>query len=104
MLFTSFDPSQFHDDFQQALNAVLQAKMAGQAITPPSTSESKPAVVDLMAALRASIDQAKAGRPPVKAAPSKKAIAKKNPPKALPIKKIASAKKPPAKRMARKSA
>ena len=70
---TEFDPTHFHDDFQEALHEVIQAKMEGHAVTVPAAKSEAPAVVDLMAALRASVENAKAARrAPVKAVPAAK--------------------------------
>ena len=62
-----FDPSQYTDDYREALQAVIDAKVAGREIVTPSEREtSGGAVLDLMAALRASVDAAKGkkGQPP----------------------------------------
>lgn len=104
---TSFDPTEFRDEFQEALNEMLQAKMEGHAVAAPAATSKAPAVVDLMAALRASVDSAKAARSqPVKAVPARKktAAAKKAAPaKTTAVKKV-PVKKAPAKRVPRKSA
>ncbi len=107
-----FDPNEFHDAYREALEEVIEAKVAGQEIVAPTARPDEGgAVVDLMAALRASVDAAKKGRvggaaeddsatPAKKAAkPAKKAAAKA----AKPAKKATAAKKP-AKKAARKSA
>ncbi len=55
-----FDPSQYTDGYREALQAVIDAKVAGREIVTPSEPEtSGGAVLDLMAALRASVDAAK---------------------------------------------
>jgi DNA end-binding protein Ku len=57
-----FDPSKYKDDYREALQAVIDAKVAGrEVVTPPSAEAARPAG-DLMAALRASIEAARAGR------------------------------------------
>ncbi|ADB30754.1 Ku protein [Kribbella flavida DSM 17836] len=107
-----FDPDQYHDEYRQALEQVVEAKAAG--VPMPETEEEEPEgaeVVDLVAALRASVEAAKArragggasadGEPAKKAAPAKKAPAAK---KAAPAKKTAAAKKAPAKKTAAKKA
>ena len=105
-----FDPNEHHDSYREALEQVIEAKVAGEEIVAPDMPKAEgAAVVDLMAALRASVDAAKAGRAAVgdgaKAAkktaakPAKKAAAKA----AKPAKK-AVAKKPAKKTAARKSA
>ncbi|MFI7067277.1 Ku protein [Kribbella sp. NPDC050124] len=101
-----FDPEQYHDEYRVALEKVVEAKAAG--VPLPETEEEEPEgaeVVDLVAALRASVEAAKARRAgggeaeaPAKKAPAKKAAAKK-----APAKKAAAAKKAPAKKAAKKT-
>lgn len=58
-----FDPSQFADSYREALEAVVQAKLAGIEAPEPSEGREKQAeVVDLVAALRASVEAAKRRR------------------------------------------
>ncbi|MEV6286023.1 Ku protein [Kribbella sp. NPDC051770] len=101
-----FDPDQYHDEYRHALEQVVEAKAAG--VPLPESEEEEPEgaeVVDLVAALRASVEAAKARRagaaeePAKKSAPAKKAAAAK---KAAPAKKTAAAKKAPAKKTAAK--
>lgn len=68
MLTTEFDPTQYRDSYREALLALIEQKVSGAAITQPPAAQGK--VVDLMAALRASLEEAKkeraaetAGRP-----------------------------------------
>ena len=59
----AFDPSQFTDVYREALEEVVQAKLAGT--TVPAAEEEVPQqadVVDLVAALRASVEAAKKRR------------------------------------------
>lgn len=57
-----FDPSQFTDSYREALQSVIEAKIAGQEVIRPESSQpTAGTVVDLMAALRASVEAAKAG-------------------------------------------
>jgi DNA end-binding protein Ku len=59
-----FDPSQFKDDYREALQAVIDAKIEGHEVVAPGPAQEEPgAVVDLMAALRASVEAARKGRP-----------------------------------------
>jgi DNA end-binding protein Ku len=110
-----FDPSQYADNYREALEAVIEAKVQGREIV--EAEEPQPSagnVVDLMSALRASVDAAKKSRGEApaanKATPAKKAAAGKAPAKkAVPTKKEptkkAAAKKAPAKKArAKKSA
>ncbi len=59
-----FQPEEFSDDYRDALMQVIEAKATGVAMveTPDATSSSGGNVVDLMAALRASVDAAKQRR------------------------------------------
>jgi DNA end-binding protein Ku len=105
-----FDPTQFHDDYREALESVVEAKVAGREIVEPQEPEAEGGqVVDLMAALRASVEAAKKARgeggtagSTAQATPTtKKAVksaaekppAKKAAAKAAPAKKAAAAKK-----------
>jgi len=62
-----FDPSDYTDHYREALDSVIEAKIAGRDLVPaPDTAETDDGaggkVVDLVAALQASIDAAKRGR------------------------------------------
>jgi DNA end-binding protein Ku len=104
-----FDPDQYHDDYRAALEKVVEAKAEGVPLPAESDEEETEGaeVVDLVAALRASVEAAKARRAgggsaeseSAKKAPAKKAAAKK-----APAKKVAAAKKAPAKKTAAKKA
>jgi DNA end-binding protein Ku len=105
-----FDPEQYHDEYRQALEQVIDAKVAGREVVEVETPEAAGGgeVIDLMAALRQSVAAAKKARgeePAAKKAPAKKAAdaPKKAPAKKAPAKK-AAAKKAPAKKTARRSA
>lgn len=59
-----FDPSQYKDTYREALQSVIEAKVEGREVVQPSEAQpSAGTVVDLMAALRASVEAAKQGRP-----------------------------------------
>jgi DNA end-binding protein Ku len=115
-----FDPSEFTDQYREALESLIEAKVEGRDLVPAPETEVDGGgkVVDLVAALQASIDAAKKGRtggassdesvsarpaakkaPAKKAAPVKKAAAKK-----APAKKAAAPKKTVAKTAKRSSA
>ena len=102
-----FEPEQYHDDYREALQKVIDAKIEGREVveTAPAAPDTGQ-VVDLMAALRASVEAAKRSRG--EAAPAKKAPAKKAPAKKAPAKKVvakkAPARKAPAKKVAEKAA
>ena len=80
-----FHPDEFTDSYREALQQVIEAKIAGKEVVAPAEPETEPGeVIDLMAALKASVERAKAARkdeaPPVKAAAkkaTKKAATKK---------------------------
>ena len=102
-----FDPSQYSDSYREALQAVIDAKVEGREVVQPEEAQpSTGTVVDLMAALRASVEAAKKGasdkaEKPEKAdrkPAAKKATAKKPTAKKAPAKK--AAKKAPARKSA----
>ena len=110
-----FDPSEYTDGYRDALNAVIEAKVEGREVVQPTDSApTSGTVVDLMAALRASVEAARSGGPAraasapaaPKKVPAKKAAAKaggaKTGTKAKAGARDDEAK--PAKRAARKSA
>lgn len=103
-----FEPEQYTDNYREALQAVIDAKVEGREVVEPEEEQPSAAnVVDLMSALRASVDAAKRsrGEPPAaaKKAPARKAPAKKAAAKKAPAKK-ATAKKATAKKAAKKTA
>jgi DNA end-binding protein Ku len=70
-----FDPEDFENEYRRDLRALLEAKLAGEEIAVPAPAE--PAqVVDLMEALKASVEQAKQRKgepaPAKKKAPARK--------------------------------
>src|SRR3954452_9689934 len=93
-----FDPAEFTDDYRAAMEALLEAKQTGGDVQPvPEVADTGAAVVDLMSALRASVDRARGGGGHEDAAP-RRAPAKK----AAAAKKAAPAKAAPAKKAAAK--
>jgi DNA end-binding protein Ku len=122
-----FDPEAYTDNYRAALQEVIDAKVEGREVVQPEEDEEAPAqAVDLMAALRASVERAKKARgesdgtpataTPIssaksaqkkaapaakKAAPAKKAEPAK---KAAPAKKTTAKKAEPAKKTAAKKA
>jgi DNA end-binding protein Ku len=99
-----FDPSQYSDSYREALQSVIDAKVEGREVVQPEEAQpTSGTVVDLMAALRASVEAAKKGTSAAAEKPAKGAPAKKAAQKQAPAKK--AAKKAPAKKAAaRKSA
>jgi DNA end-binding protein Ku len=60
---TDFDPKRYTDDYRLALQAVIEAKVAGREIAPVEEDMAAPtAAADLMAVLRASVERAQAAR------------------------------------------
>ncbi|HLZ36990.1 MAG TPA: Ku protein [Mycobacteriales bacterium] len=57
-----FDPTAYTDRYREALQALIEAKVAGREVVAAQPGEQPGVVVDLMAALRASVEAAKAGR------------------------------------------
>ena len=58
-----FDPDAYTDDYRAALQEVIDAKVEGREVVAPEEPEAAPAAaVDLMAALKASVERARAAR------------------------------------------
>ena len=77
----AFDPTQFKDEVREKTLELIQAKVEGQEITAAPVEESKTQIIDLMAALKASIEGGEEGRKPAtradEASSGKKSAAKK---------------------------
>jgi len=70
-----FDPGQYKDSYREALQQVIEAKVAGQEVVAPADAQpTSGTVVDLMAALRASVEAAKKGRPESVAEPAEEPV------------------------------
>ena len=54
-LTATFDPAQYRDEYREALLAIIEKKAEGQTVEAPAPAEA-PGVVDLMAALKASVE------------------------------------------------
>jgi DNA end-binding protein Ku len=54
-----FEPGKYHDDYREKVLALIEAKADGEIITAPEAPEKTAPVVDLMAALEASLARAK---------------------------------------------
>jgi DNA end-binding protein Ku len=99
-----FDPSEFTDDYREAMTALLEAKQSGGDVQQvPEAPDEGAAVVDLMSALRRSVERARGGATDDAAADEQPA--RKAPAKRAPAKKAASssAEKAPAKKAAAKA-
>jgi DNA end-binding protein Ku len=60
-----FDPDQYHDDYREALEAVISAKIEGNDLVRPAgleAAEPKAQPADLTEILRASVAAVKSGR------------------------------------------
>jgi DNA end-binding protein Ku len=81
-----FDPEKYHDEYREEVLALIERKAAGEEIVAPAAPEEPAKVLDLMAALEASLARtgakqsggtATATKRPAKKAAAKKATAKK---------------------------
>jgi DNA end-binding protein Ku len=74
-----FNPAEYKDDVRERIEAAVQKKVEGKEITMTEAPETGAQVIDLMEALRASLDKkpAKQAKPAKEAAPAKPAAAKK---------------------------
>lgn len=80
-LSAAFEPEKYRDEYREQVRELIEMKAAGQEFTAPEAPVEKPNVVDLMAALEASVKAAKEARTrhPAsgeKASPAKRAAAK----------------------------
>ena len=105
---TDFSPDKFSDEYQDQLRQLIAAKLEkGDALDtaatfggPEEDQADRGEVVDLMEALRRSVEQNRAARKttdskrPVKKAAAKKSTAKRTPAKKTPAKKAAAKKAP----------
>jgi DNA end-binding protein Ku len=100
-----YDPSEFEDDYAQAVEALVKAKLEGGEVRQaPESKDETGEVVDLLAALAKSVEKAKAARgeaPTEEPAAATKSAAKKAPAKKAAAKKT-TAKKTTAKKAAAK--
>ncbi len=70
------DLSEYRDEYQEGLRKIIDAKIAGEEIVTPEAPAAPPKVVNLMEALRKSLDTVSAGRKkPAKAEMPKRAVA-----------------------------
>jgi DNA end-binding protein Ku len=54
-----FDPEKYHDDYREKVLALIEAKADGEIIQPAEVTTETAPVVDLMAALEASLAKVK---------------------------------------------
>ena len=62
-LTTDFEPEKYHDEYRERVLALIEQKASGQEIVVEEAADEAPRVVDLMAALEASLAAVKAGKP-----------------------------------------
>ncbi|WP_328454354.1 non-homologous end joining protein Ku [Amycolatopsis sp. NBC_00438] len=101
-----FEPEKYRDHYREALEEMIEAKVAGEETTKPAAVTAKADVVDLMAALQASVDAAKKSREPApaKVAGSRTAVSKAAASKTDESEEDTAAEKPAKKPAARKRA
>ncbi|MFJ9596783.1 Ku protein [Streptomyces virginiae] len=77
-----WDPEQFHDTFQEKVAALIEAKQAGETVEKAEPAAEPTGAVDLMEALRASVERARSPKATgERATTSGRATAKKKPAK-----------------------
>lgn len=111
-LTAAFEPEKYRDEYREQVLDLIEIKASGEAFELPETEVEKPKVVDLMAALEASVAKAKEarGRHPsgaktaAKKSTAKKSTAKKSAAKKTTAKKTTAKKSTPKKSAAKKSA
>jgi DNA end-binding protein Ku len=59
-----FDPTKYKDEYREALQALIEAKIAGREVTTAPAENAGAPTMDLMSALRASVEAASQDRPP----------------------------------------
>ncbi|HEX2986505.1 MAG TPA: Ku protein [Caproiciproducens sp.] len=59
---TPFDPSQYQDEYQERLKELIETKIAGKDVVAASSEEPTGKVIDLMDALKASIEKQNEGK------------------------------------------
>ena len=68
-----FDPTEFTDDYREAMTALLEAKQSGGEVQQvPEVPDDGAAVVDLMSALRRSVERARGGSADDERTPTRK--------------------------------
>ncbi len=61
-LSAEFKPERYHDEYREQVMALIQMKADGEEITAPEVETERPKVIDIMAALEASVAAAKESR------------------------------------------
>ncbi len=100
----SFDPSQYTDEVAARIEAAVQKKVDGQEITMTEAPEGGAQVIDLMEALRASLEKkapARAASAPAPVAAVPEPAKRKPPKRAEPVKVAAETAAPAARKTAK---
>ncbi len=97
-----FDAAQYEDDVRKRIEASIERKVEGEqiAISPSAPETSGAQVIDLMEALKASLEKTAAKRAPSKGAATEQAPAAAKPPQRKPAKKSVVEPEPQARRKA----
>ena len=61
-LSTGFEPTKYEDTYNAEVRHLIEAKAKGETLSAPEASDETPKVIDLMAALQASVEAARANR------------------------------------------
>ena len=61
-----FEPDRYQDSYRQALEALIETKIAGEEVTTPPGAEKAAEVVDLISALQASVNAATKSKTPAR--------------------------------------
>ena len=59
-----FEPDQFHDEYHQALKKIIDQKIKGEEVVIPEKAAEPEPAVDIMEALKASVEAARKGKKP----------------------------------------
>ena len=70
MMATAFEPEEYKDEYKQAVLKVVDAKVQKKEVIEAPEPEAETTVVDLMSALKASVERAKKGEAKTKKASS----------------------------------
>jgi DNA end-binding protein Ku len=73
----AFEPEKYHDQVRQQMLEMIQRKVEGKEITAaPAAEAPQPQIIDLMAALKASLSEREGRKPAARASKKKAAVAK----------------------------
>ena len=72
----AFDPGQYRDEYRTALMEIIESKVEGREVTAAAPAEESSNLIDLMAALEASVKKAKEAREAITPPPTSVADAK----------------------------